>query len=555
MASASKTQNELRTVRDTVESIWVAIVLAFVLRAFMVEAFVIPTGSMAPRLMGEHYDLVCPACAYEFPFGRARENIGHRSLGSAGEDGGYARCPSCGYPLEAHATDRSGDRVLVLKYLYRIAEPEPWDVVVFKNPQDNAQNYIKRLIGLPGETIEIVHGDIFVKPTPDADWEIRRKPERAQEAVWQIVFDNDYRPDIEEFEARDSHRKPPTWGLAASATGWNLDEDGGRTFRFAGAETPQWLELQEMSRDDFRPHYGYNSPRLEGSPQIDPERDICSDLRLEAVFFPEAEDSQVQMLLTSFDHEFRGEIHADGTVNLWCRQVGETRPVSWGSGRIGSLKLGRGHKIALSHADFRVMLWVDGKAVLTSSEEDYSADHDALAKRIAEVALQPIPQPQVKIAGSGGSCRIGHVRLMRDVFYTCPYLRQDPGWAGPLGEYARSRPETSLEKIGGPIKGWGVTGNPISLADSEDDDLDEFFVLGDNSPQSLDSRAWVLAAPTLRLYADGEDGRLPQYKLGTVPRYNLIGKAFFVYWPAGFNPPGLDRLPIVPNVGRMRLIR
>jgi len=57
----------------------------------------------------------------------------------------------------------AGDRVLVLKYLYRFREPEPWDVVVFRNPQDNRQNYIKRLIGLAGETIEIVHGDIFYK--------------------------------------------------------------------------------------------------------------------------------------------------------------------------------------------------------------------------------------------------------------------------------------------------------------------------------------------------------------------------------------------------------
>ena len=102
--------------------------------------------------------------------------------------------------------------------------------------------------------------------------------------------------------------------------------------------------------------------------------------------------------------------------------------------------------------------------------------------------------------------------------------------------------------------GWGVTGRPITLAENEDNpDLDEFFVLGDNSPQSLDSRAWVTASPSLRLYG-GEDKKDFQYKLGTVPRYNMIGKAFFVYWPAGFALPGLPELPIVPNVGRMRLI-
>ena len=96
MASKKRTQAELNTVRDTVESIWVAIVLAFVLRAFMVEAFVIPTGSMAPRLMGEHYELQCPSCKYEFAFGCPREQMGRaraRKIWSG------ARCPACAYPL------------------------------------------------------------------------------------------------------------------------------------------------------------------------------------------------------------------------------------------------------------------------------------------------------------------------------------------------------------------------------------------------------------------------------------------------------------------------
>ena len=52
--SVEKRQHELGVIRETIESVWVAIILAFVLRAFMIEAFVIPTGSMAPRLMGEH---------------------------------------------------------------------------------------------------------------------------------------------------------------------------------------------------------------------------------------------------------------------------------------------------------------------------------------------------------------------------------------------------------------------------------------------------------------------------------------------------------------------
>ena len=94
--------------------------------------------------------------------------------------------------------------------------------------------------------------------------------------------------------------------------------------------------------------------------------------------------------------------------------------------------------------------------------------------------------------------------------------------------------------------GWGTTGNPKTLRRFlNDPDRDEYFVLGDNSPHSKDARMWGYHAPTLR----------PGYADGTVPRYNMIGKAFFVYWPGGFRLPLLKRLSIVPNVGRMRLIR
>src|ERR1700730_12127942 len=58
-----------RTVRETIESVVIAFVLAFLFRTFEAEAFVIPTGSMAPTLMGRHMDLKCPKCGYRFQVG------------------------------------------------------------------------------------------------------------------------------------------------------------------------------------------------------------------------------------------------------------------------------------------------------------------------------------------------------------------------------------------------------------------------------------------------------------------------------------------------------
>ncbi len=56
-------------VKDTFESIVVALILAFVFRAFIVEAFVIPTGSMAPTLYGVHGMQTCTHCGTVYAFG------------------------------------------------------------------------------------------------------------------------------------------------------------------------------------------------------------------------------------------------------------------------------------------------------------------------------------------------------------------------------------------------------------------------------------------------------------------------------------------------------
>ncbi len=73
-----------RTVRETVESIVIAFVLAFLFRTFEAEAFVIPTGSMATTLMGRHLDIDCPKCRfrYEFALRDEQEDVPDRATKS-----------------------------------------------------------------------------------------------------------------------------------------------------------------------------------------------------------------------------------------------------------------------------------------------------------------------------------------------------------------------------------------------------------------------------------------------------------------------------------------
>jgi signal peptidase I len=169
--------------RETFESVVIAVILAFLFRGFVAEAFVIPTGSMAPTLQGRHIDPQCPECGYDYRTGASEEN----DVGRGIVVGTF--CPMCRFPLDLLPRETvrqaknvgdprvqnqlslmrspnlrsfNGDRILVSKFAYEFSDPERWDVIVFKYPGNAKQNYIKRLVGLPNELIRIRHGNIYV---------------------------------------------------------------------------------------------------------------------------------------------------------------------------------------------------------------------------------------------------------------------------------------------------------------------------------------------------------------------------------------------------------
>src|SRR5262245_47922598 len=107
------------TMREYAESIGVAIAVALLLRAFVVEAFQIPSGSMIPTL----------------------------------EVGDHIFVSKFSYGLSIPFTD-----IKILKW----AQPERGDVIVFKFPQERSTDYIKRVVGLPGDAVEVRQGQLYV---------------------------------------------------------------------------------------------------------------------------------------------------------------------------------------------------------------------------------------------------------------------------------------------------------------------------------------------------------------------------------------------------------
>ena len=111
------------TLREYSESIGIAVAIALLLRAFVVEAFQIPSGSMIPTLeVGDHIFVAKFSYGLVVPFSN--------------------------------------------KKIFEFREPERGDVIVFKYPQDPSIDYIKRVVALPGEKVEVRNNEVFINGKP-----------------------------------------------------------------------------------------------------------------------------------------------------------------------------------------------------------------------------------------------------------------------------------------------------------------------------------------------------------------------------------------------------
>lgn len=90
-----------------------------------------------------------------------------------------------------------GDRIFVNKFIYRFREPARGDLVVFRYPIDPTVNYIKRLIGLEGEMLEIRGGTVYIQGLPiEEEYLIKQEyggsygPVRIPEGNYFVLGDN-----------------------------------------------------------------------------------------------------------------------------------------------------------------------------------------------------------------------------------------------------------------------------------------------------------------------------------------------------------------------------
>ncbi|MBA4039817.1 MAG: signal peptidase I [Planctomyces sp.] len=592
------------SVKDTVISVLIAFILAFIFRGFGVEAFMIPTGSMAPTLLGSHVTMLGPETGYAWPVSTRDYVNGNPEFPEPLQ--GAARPIRASDPItgqvlsESRVPTRSGDRILVMKYIYALLDPSRYDVVVFKITTDPDTNYIKRLVGLPGEQLAMVDGDVFVRRVPAgagesdgvsgggeaagawgrAGWQIQRKPRRVQEAVWQPVYDQLYEPlDGSRASlggrafARPWAQHNVTWvgrgsaGGAAAPAPEPTGSDAVALLRatpdgpavLAWDSTALWSRNaaeQPLSREiTDRGLYNQTTPLV-------PEFPI-SDLRLSAGVSAErsadgsARAGEIRAVIDARGHRMIAQIDLpSGAARLVMRRLSQDELVSdaaavgsnddlsdpaWrlvgrgDAGRFGSAM----RQVRFEHADQALRLVVDGRTVAQGTyqwspvERIEHATGQPLGQLVAVGGAQgnPLAQPdlyrraEVRWEVTSGSAALARLRLDRDIYYQ-PASYGDRGTGPALGTAPAST----------------VTLGP-----------GQYFVAGDNSPNSLDSRLWGAPNPWVRRLMESRG--MTAFD-GIVPSELLLGRAFFVYFPSPLSATasGKARTVPVPDFGRLRFI-
>jgi signal peptidase I len=477
----------------TAEWLLIAFSVTLVFIVFFMQAYTIPTGSMADTLRGAHFRLRCEQCGYGYEYGflprdynmPENKTPSYNVLISSSK----LRCPSCGFHSRSgqKMPVMKGDRIFVAKCIYQFTDPKRWDVVVFKNPTDPKINFIKRLIAKPGEEVEIIDGDIYI------DGNIARKPKKIQEELWMPVYDNDYRPIDPDASGFNGHRWSQPF-VNAEKSEWDLSAQNGSVFKLdAGTDDMHTLVYDTRKGNDFRATYAYNNASI-----FNRHMPVCSDLMVRFTMLDPDWTGKIGVGLSKYGVKYFGWVESEGKMKIIKVKADGTNEVL--AEKETKVNGGADRKFQFANVDHRLVLDY-GKQSLVYDFGTLPDDAGTIPER---------KNPVVMIFG-GGKLQIAHVAVFRDIHY--------------LSE-GRNIQRASR-------------GDPFKLG------KDQYFVCGDNSPNSQDARMWAIPG-----IGNGDT----EYRAGTVPGDYLVGKAFFVYWPGGFKPHGKSKIRLVPYIGGMKRI-
>jgi signal peptidase I len=471
--------------RDNIEALTMAIIMAVMLKYFLVEAYKIPTGSMQPTLMGN-------------------------------EDTGVF------------------DRIIVDKFSYHYRDPERFEVAVFKYPLNRAQNFIKRVCGMPGEYFSIRDGDLWSRPDEKSEWKILRRPRSVQQEVWKRLDPAD--PRLKDWRP-------------LGATKWTSEGRAKITARGDGA-----VRLPSDAGpvlDNYRDGYpGSMGTMLGRNPDprrrrfIPPGTNPVGDLRIEGQVTALPGCTKVAIEFSEGPRKHVLEIPgpaaaADALIRITSKddftgagpQLETVKTPAW--------KLTAGKKIsfAAQNMDDLLQLEIDGDIVATLEIPGTSDQAAAFTLRV-----------------EGEGADFDSVELFRDIYYTSGTKGREfkipPGHYVMLGDNTQDSSDsrewqlTSYRLPDGTPEGTKVRGNWYRPQNPLE-------VLGEPEGKRIFFRdEWG----ELHNFLEKDAKVLPLEDAPYVPRNLIVGRAVIVFWPWPWVWPGNWGDDQVPMVTRLKWV-
>jgi len=498
---------------------------------------------------------------------------------------------------------RNGNRILVSKFAYEFREPQRWDVFVFRPPGDASKNYIKRLVGLPDETLRLYRGDAYRGDYHPEAWfnqsavkyKILRKPADKVLSMKQLVYDNDYLTD--DMAKKGWPTRWTAWPRRAPAgdrpAGSWQSTDGTLTFSTNGsAADPVWIRYQhfmptftdweallasntlvEEFRRQIRPQlitdmYGYNSSvgwvvdrpvPLEYSDSMFLGLNWVRDLVLECELTVENPQGTALLELVAGGVPFRCAIDlATGQATLSIETAGPQIVFEGSQGQktLSSqtrMRTAGTYRLRLANVDQQLHLWVNEQLIAFPMPAAYGPldpAHGPLGNVTPQTDAQDgLDLAPAAVGSAGAALRVSHMRLYRDVYYIAKSSPHGPPTDildKNLSEAFKMALPDNSEEINADFQGararlfstpslWPklfaqVADVAFPLAKKPNPSEDQFLALGDNSPQSQDSRLWGF---THGMRQDTIRGPGQPDREFYVERNLLIGKALLIYWPIG----------------------